>query len=551
MSRPAAPCPSRPAHTFLGILTVCVTLATPLFDRPATAQEAPVVTAVWGLAMGGTALTGFSSARGLLVDGASIYLSDPQNHRLLVLANGGGIRREISRPGDYPGELLEPAGIAFSAPGEIAVADLMGDRVHFFSTEGVFLGRWGIPGTDAGQLHRPTAIAVDAAGLLYIADGADRIQVFTRNGEYRGTLTTPGTGSGQTYDIANMVFGPDGALYVADGGSRIQKFSTEGALLGTIGGPGSGPGQFAAPLGLGFDAGGDLIVADSGNFRAQRFSAGGMFVQAWGSAGRELGQFYRPISVALSSSGQILIGEDTNSRVQQFCFGPGCVGRPGTPPTLLDCPKVLLHVTPVSTGNGCDAAVLSDCRAAVSEGRCSPEGERYFVYLIVGRTKNYSEGIAGLECGISYENGKPEDVTNGTGLDILGWQLCATLEFPTPGAHPWPAPGSGNLITWDPAACGPYRPMVAGYFYVAAYSPDRLFITPRPVSGLAKAATCEARELPLQISELGYASFTTDGQVPGCNPCIVDDCSPGQTFRGPSLPVERTSWSGIKALFQR
>ncbi len=188
--------------------------------------------------------------------------------------------------------------------------------------------------------------------------------------------------------------------------------------------------------------------------------------------------------------------------------------------------KILLHVGAVTTKNAC-TSVPVDCRNAVVTGSV---GSAYNVYLCVANQSD-SVGVAGMQAGITYN-----DASN-AGIDIFGWNLCANLEFAMAG---WPfSSNTGTLITWDKAGncqLGP-KTTVAGYFYLGVYTPDRLSLIPRPVDGSSKVADCNAAEENLTAqapSPLGYADFGTGS---GYNPC--------QNI----VPVETTTWSGVKSLF--
>ncbi|TPW16647.1 MAG: hypothetical protein FD129_682, partial [bacterium] len=172
------------------------------------------------------------------------------------------------------------------------------------------------------------------------------------------------------------------------------------------------------------------------------------------------------------------------------------------------------------------------CRDAVTRGSLLPGP--YFVYLLAGQ---FAE-IAGLECGITYDDGAPSGLNDHDRLDVYSWSLCATLEFP--GSDPaWPAPGSGNLITWDSInLCQAGTVAVAGYFYVGAYGPDEMRLTVRPASGEAKVANCGSAETPLAPEALGTAVFSAGAAVEGYNPCD----------RGTAVSAVPTSWSRIKML---
>lgn len=85
----------------------------------------------------------------------------------------------------------------------------------------------------------------------------------------------------------------------------------------------------------------------------------------------------------------------------------------------------------------------------------------------------------------------------------------------------------------------------AGYFYLSATSPDELRIRPNPEDQVASVRDCRAVWTRLEYewqprtpSPLGFASFSADGSNPGHAPC------------GPQvIPVQKTTWGGIKALF--
>ena len=205
-------------------------------------------------------------------------------------------------------------------------------------------------------------------------------------------------------------------------------------------------------------------------------------------------------------------------------------------PTPAD-PKLLLHVAGVTSKNACESGALSDCqqvvtRGDVTQGDVTPD---YFVYLLVGDFSPYT-GIAGLQCGVSYQNDNPIGMNDHVGLDVLQWVLCASLEFAGAG---WPAPNTGNLITWDRInRCQTAATAVAGYFYVSSYSDDELKLIPRPVDGLARVADCASLEQDVPVEFLGRARFSAGATAPGYNPC-------GQ---GMPTPVRMTTWSGIKTL---
>src|SRR3989454_937028 len=96
---------------------------------------------------------------------------------------------DFSRPGDGPGELIWPAGIALDSQGNVYVADHKNHRVQKFTPEGAFLMQFGHYGTGKGQLNRPTDVAIDPDGDVYVCDWANhRVQVFGPDGKFVTSL---------------------------------------------------------------------------------------------------------------------------------------------------------------------------------------------------------------------------------------------------------------------------------------------------------------------------------------------------------------------------
>ena len=69
------------------------------------------------------------------------------------------------------------------------MADHKNDRVQQFTADGEFLASFGSSGTGRGELTRPTDVAVDSDGDVYVCDWAnDRVQAFGPDGEFLTTF---------------------------------------------------------------------------------------------------------------------------------------------------------------------------------------------------------------------------------------------------------------------------------------------------------------------------------------------------------------------------
>jgi len=176
--------------------------------------------------------------------------------------------------------------------------------------------------------------------------------------------------------------------------------------------------------------------------------------------------------------------------------------------------KMVLHLVPATKKSpvGCGNNLPKDSTGVATTGDLEPQG--YYAYVLV-TDYDLRRGLAGVQFGISYDDSAK------SGVDVLSWQSCALYEWPM---DSWPASDTGNLLTWNQAEdCQDKTPLPIGFFYVIAYSPDRLKLIPRPVDGLARVAVCgiqtdsKERDLvdDLVPENLGWVDF---GGGKGYNP---------------------------------
>ena len=71
---------------------------------------------------------------------------------LETLAGGG--------QGTGDGEFNRPAAFAVASDGSVYVSDWFNHRIQKFTSEGVFVSKWGTEGTGDGQFIQPATVAV-------------------------------------------------------------------------------------------------------------------------------------------------------------------------------------------------------------------------------------------------------------------------------------------------------------------------------------------------------------------------------------------------------
>ena len=213
-----------------------------------------------------------------------------------------------------------PRAVAVDAAGNIYVTDTSSYRVEKFAPDGTRLAKWGSSGSGDGQFYYPVGVAVDASGNVYVADQSNsRILKFAADGTFLTNVGRYGSDDGQFYSPSGVTIDASGNIYVVDQGNhRIQKFAPDGTFLTKWGSYGSDDGQFSYPLGVAVDASGNVYVADASNQRIQKFAPDGTFLLKWGSSGSENGQFYSPSGVAVDASGNVYVADQNNQRIQKF-----------------------------------------------------------------------------------------------------------------------------------------------------------------------------------------------------------------------------------------
>ncbi len=256
-------------------------------------------------------------------------------------------------------QLNSPLGVAVDSSGNLYVADTGNNVVRKIAPGGVITnfagnGTAGFGGdggaATSAQLNGPQGLAVDASGNLYIADaGNARIREVSG-----GTITTvagSGTagfsGDGGSATGAQLNFpsavavDAAGNLYIADfSNNRIRKVS--GATITTIAGNGnagfSGDGgqatsaQLNTPRGVAVDASNTIYIADTGNNLVRRVTAGGaIFTLAGNGAPGFSGdggsataaQVGNPAAVAVDAGANVYIA-DGSARVRKV-FSTGTI----------------------------------------------------------------------------------------------------------------------------------------------------------------------------------------------------------------------------------
>jgi len=195
---------------------------------------------------------------------------------------GGGAAAPAGRAGGPPpgagaaGESFNrPTDVAWDSQGNIYVADGYGNsRVAKYDRNGKWIKNWGSTGTEPGQFRVVHGIQIDAANNVYVADRDNRrIQVFDSEGTFKTQFRNVGSpwaicinpGARQFLYVSNS--NPPSNL---DYDGEILKMTLDGRIVGKFGRAGKLLKEFGTVNAIDCRTENELYVGELGNWRVQK-----------------------------------------------------------------------------------------------------------------------------------------------------------------------------------------------------------------------------------------------------------------------------------------
>ena len=157
-----------------------------------------------------------------------LYVSDLNDAAILVY-DAGGKRVDTFAP--KKARLGSPMHLAYHPDVGLLVSDALGGRVTRMDLDGKYLGQIGSPGDAPGNLALPKGVAVDSEGHVYVVDARfESVQVFSADGKILMAFGQEGTGDGEFWLPAGMCIDGQDRIWVADTyNCRVQVFEFLGA----------------------------------------------------------------------------------------------------------------------------------------------------------------------------------------------------------------------------------------------------------------------------------------------------------------------------------
>ncbi|MGO9863452.1 MAG: SMP-30/gluconolactonase/LRE family protein [Terriglobales bacterium] len=161
-----------------------------------------------------------------------LYVSDVELDQVLVYdADTLKLTRKIGTTGHNheltaPGDLAKPSGLAVDADGNLYVCDTLNDRIEIFDADGKFISTFGKNGDGPGYFSRPKGVAIDGDGHIWVADGMqDRVQVFNQQAQLLISFGGHGLLPGQFQGLVSIAIDKMNRVFTSEiFPGRVQQF---------------------------------------------------------------------------------------------------------------------------------------------------------------------------------------------------------------------------------------------------------------------------------------------------------------------------------------
>jgi sugar lactone lactonase YvrE len=348
------------------------------------------------------AIAELNQPQGVAAGGGNVYIADAQANRIRAVNTKTGVASTVAGTSylgipfaSFGGDggkattafLDHPGSVAADSAGNVYIADTGNDVIRKVNSRGIistvagtaptcstsftctrypgFAGDGG-PATSA-QLNGPSAVAVDSAGNLYIADTSNNrirkvsasgvITTLAGNGQaVCAFLSCVATGDGGPATSATLAapggiaVDPAGTVYIGDTADNVIRKVSPAGTISTVAGSGApggytGDGQAAIlaslqlPGGVATDGKGDLFIADTANAVVREVTPDGIIQTAVGSGpqvktghpnypvpgyfGTYCGDrgsatglcLAKPVAVAVDAKNNLYVADPNNARV--------------------------------------------------------------------------------------------------------------------------------------------------------------------------------------------------------------------------------------------
>ena len=384
-----------------------------------------------------------------------LWVTDFGRNQVLLLQGDGrlvfpiGTGQGGSQDGSFTSASFNyPGGLAFGPNGKIYVADMGAQKIRVIDPIGftvTTLAGSGVAGyldgaAGTARFSQPTGIAVDANGVVYVADHVNNmIRKIATNGTVSLVAgqtragAANGAGTAATFNgPAGIAVGPAGELYVADYYNNLIRKIVSGNVSTLAGGnsqPVDGTGSaagFRSPRGIATDAAGNVYVVENGDgsnvSTVRMITPAGVVTTLAGDVSRpghtgligfadgygDQTRLNSPAGITIDPVGNIFVADRFNQAIRKLTY----VGGP---------------VVKTFAGNGqAGYREGTDLNAVIEVPRLlatGPDGSMYFTTNLSRIRKITPAGVTSLVAGsgtsYGYKDGPAAQAQFGTNLNAV------------------------------------------------------------------------------------------------------------------------------------
>jgi DNA-binding beta-propeller fold protein YncE/Flp pilus assembly protein TadD len=201
---------------------------------------------------------GLKGPEGIAFGKGKLYVADTGNSRVAVFDAEGKILWVFSSPGNAPGQVKNPQGIAYGPDDRVYLSNTGGSRVEVFNADGIYLYGFPVAKQDGVTKLKPTKISLSRSGDIMVSDPDKAVlQRYDRAGKLLKEYSMPNDGA--AFDRYGYKF----AINSKDG--KIMEISESGEKIGTFGTRGKGKSEFKNLRDIAIDKSGNIYLCDEEN----------------------------------------------------------------------------------------------------------------------------------------------------------------------------------------------------------------------------------------------------------------------------------------------
>lgn len=311
----------------------------------------------------------FNQPRAVATDSeGNLYIADMRN-RVIRKVNNNGLISTVAGNGTAgnagaggpatAAQLAQPTGMTIDNEGNVYIADYNSSVIKKVTTSGIMTifagtGTEGFSGdhgpASQAKLYRPTAVAVDKDGNVFISDASNKV---IRKVSKSGIITTvagvpgragyAGDGGPATKALltqpAGIAVDNSGNIYIADPSNSVIRKVNPAGIMSTFAGNGTagysgdnGPAtkaqfQIGSPQGLAVDPAGNVYASDYQNHAIRKINTKGIISTIAGTGAPDyagdggpaiLAKIWYPIGIATDIAGNVFITDSYNNTIREI-----------------------------------------------------------------------------------------------------------------------------------------------------------------------------------------------------------------------------------------